>query len=180
MTDKSNLEILNRIDLFFELFNNMRDLVFLTKVDSAENFSYVLANRPAKDLCGLTDESFGKPLNEVLPQKAYELIKSKYKDAMRKKEPITYEDQLIVPPSWANLENYKYSPNQIIYWESTITPVFNQHEACTHFLAIVRDITDRRLKRKGVKENQPSKGTGKKYLPFLSIKKPAQYLERPR
>jgi hypothetical protein len=31
-TDKYNLEVLNKIDLFFQLFNDMSDLVYLTKV----------------------------------------------------------------------------------------------------------------------------------------------------
>jgi diguanylate cyclase (GGDEF)-like protein/PAS domain S-box-containing protein len=150
MIEKFNLEILNRIDLFFQLFNNMTDLVFLTKVENG-TYSYVLANKPAMALVGISDEAFGKPINEVLPKKAYQLIESKYKEAMEKKKPIKYEDKITVPPALTNGKNYKYSPNQLIYWESTITPVFNQNGDCTHMLAIVRDITDQRQKENEIK-----------------------------
>jgi diguanylate cyclase (GGDEF)-like protein/PAS domain S-box-containing protein len=143
MVDKFNLEKLNRLDLFFQLFNNMNDLVFLTKVESNQKFSYVLVNKPAKELYGFTDESFGKPLDEVLPKNAYDIVKSKYLEVMEKKVPIVYEDKVIVKSGMAP---------KMIYWESTITPVFNQDGSCTHFLAIVRDITDKRHKENEIKK----------------------------
>ena len=61
MGDHYNLEVLHNIDLFFQLFNNMSDLVYLTKVDNDDKFSYVLANKPAMEFSGLTAESFGNP-----------------------------------------------------------------------------------------------------------------------
>lgn len=85
MVEKYSLEILNRPDLFYQLINNMTDLVFLTKVNPDKSLSYVVLNKPAKDLYGLTNESFGKPIQEVLPKNAYHIVKSKYKEAMEKK-----------------------------------------------------------------------------------------------
>ena len=149
MIEKFNLEILTSVDLFLQLFNNMTDLVFLTKVDNG-TFSYVLANKQAKVLIGINEEYYGKPINEVLPEKAYRLIERKYKEAMEKKKPIKYEDKIIVPPL-PHLNKPKYQPNQLIFWESTITPVFNQDGVCTHLLAIVRDITDQRQKENEIK-----------------------------
>lgn len=151
MIDKINLETINRMDLFFQLFSNMRDLVFLTEIDHEGTFRYVLANQPAMGLLGLTEDSFGKPINQVLPESAFELIQTNYYEAMERKEPVTYEDQFIVPLALTTLETNTYSPNQLIYWESTITPVFNQEGECTHFLAIVRDITERREKQNELK-----------------------------
>ena len=60
MIEKFNLEMLNRLDLFFQLFNNITDLVFLAKVNSDKSFSYVLLNKPAKDIYGLTNEILWK------------------------------------------------------------------------------------------------------------------------
>lgn len=147
MIEKSKLETLNSLDLFLELFNNMTDLVFLTKVNSDQSFSYILLNKPAKDLYGLTNESFGKPIEELLPKSAYQTIKRKYQEAMDRKKPIVYEDKV----------SGSYFPNSsknsdFIYWESTITPVFNQEGKCTHLLAIVRDLTDQRQRENLIKE----------------------------
>jgi diguanylate cyclase len=142
MTDKYNLDVLNNLDQFFQFFNNRTDLILLTKVNKDKKFSYVLANKPVKELCGLTDNSLGKPLNELIPDKAYQRIKSKYIEAMDMMEPITFEEKMIVPSVLANGENYNYFPKKVVYLESTITPVFNQEGLCTHLLAIVRDITE--------------------------------------
>ena len=145
MTEKFNINELNRMDLFFELFNNITDLVFLTKVMNDNSFSYVLANKPGKELWGLVESDFGKPMHEVLPYEAYKVIEEKYKETMEKKEPITYDERIVLPPALSHLHK-QYTPNQFVYWESTITPVFNQDGVCTHLLAIVRDITDRKQK----------------------------------
>ncbi|WHZ04248.1 diguanylate cyclase [Neobacillus sp. YX16] len=140
MVEKYSLEILNRPDLFYQLINNMTDLVFLTKVNQDKSLSYVILNKPAKDLYGLTNESFGRPIEEVLPSNAYHIIKRKYEEAIEKKQPIKYEDMVIVSPL------LQTNNHGIIYWESTITPVFNQDGVCTHLLAIVRNLTEQREK----------------------------------
>jgi PAS domain S-box-containing protein len=142
MDEKLDLEMLNRLDLFFKLFSNMTDLVYLTKVNSDKTFSYVLLNKPAKDIYGLTNDSFGKPLQEVLPNNAYQIIKEKYEEAMEKKIPIVYEDRVMV----SHLPQKGSINKEMIYWESTITPVFNHDGECTHLLAIVRDLTEQREK----------------------------------
>lgn len=140
MVEDYSLEILKRPDLFYQLINNMTDLVFLTKVNSDKSLSYVVLNKPAKDLYGLTSESYGKRIEEVLPKKAYEIVKGKYEEAMELKKPIKYEDMVMVSPTTQN------NKNEIIYWESTITPVFNEDDECTHLLAIVRNLTEQREK----------------------------------
>lgn len=134
--DKYNLEVLNKIDLFFKLFNNMSDLVYLTKVGNNGRFSYVLANEPAQFFSGLTANSFDKPLEEVLPEEVFKIIEVKYKLAIAMREPITYEDKIVVPPSYSKSSKNKYAPGQLVYWESTITPVSNQNDECTHLLAV--------------------------------------------
>jgi len=149
--DKNNLESLIKIDLFFQLFNGMSDLVYLTKVGKDGQFSYVLANEPAQYFSGLTSKSFGKPLEEVLPEEVFHIIEEKYKQAITTKATITYEDRIVVPPSYSNRLNNKYAPGQFVYWESTITPLCNQEEECTHLLAVVRDVTERKERENELK-----------------------------
>jgi diguanylate cyclase (GGDEF)-like protein/PAS domain S-box-containing protein len=139
---------LKHMELFFQVFNKMSDMVFLTEFVKEKEFRYVIANEPAKKFVGLTDESFGKTIREIMPEEAYKLIEVQYIKAITKKEPIIYEEKVQVPTYLANLQNYKYSKDEMIYWESTITPVLNQDGSCTHLLAVVRDITDRKIREK--------------------------------
>ncbi|MEH7154669.1 diguanylate cyclase domain-containing protein [Neobacillus drentensis] len=149
--DKYNLEVLNKIDLFFQLFDDMSDLVYLTKVEKDGQFSYVLANEPAKIFSGLTNQSFNKPLGEVLPEVVFKIIETKYKQAIVERRPITYEDMIVVSQNHPKRPQYKYVPGQVVYWESEITPVFNQDGVCTHLLAVVRDVTERRERENELK-----------------------------
>ncbi|WP_160725418.1 sensor domain-containing protein [Bacillus sp. USDA818B3_A] len=132
-----NLDFLNK-DLFFKLFNNMSDLVYLTKVRDDSQFTYVLANEPAKKFSRITSEAYGKPVSEVLPPEVYQVIKDKYFQVLSTKKPVKYEDKFILATP------RDHSNNHIVYWESTVTPVVNQEGECTHLLAVVRDVTERK------------------------------------
>ncbi|MCM3443396.1 PAS domain S-box protein [Metabacillus halosaccharovorans] len=142
------IEALNHIDLFFNIFNNMSDMVFLTEVINEDQFHYVLANDSAKKRIGLTNESFGKNIRDVLPAEVFDVVYSEYIEAVAKKKPITYEDKIVIPATQLDTVDL---PCNYIYYESTVTPVFNEEEKCTHLLALVRDITDRKIKEKELK-----------------------------
>jgi diguanylate cyclase (GGDEF)-like protein/PAS domain S-box-containing protein len=148
MLDINTIIELNRNNLLLKMFNEMSDLVYLTKVGNNNTFSYELANEPAMKFSGLTAESFRKPLQEILPEGVCKVIEAKYHEAMKKREPITYEDKMEVPPS---IKYDKYSVNHVVYWESKITPVFDQSGKCSYLLAVVRDITDRKQKENELK-----------------------------
>jgi diguanylate cyclase (GGDEF)-like protein/PAS domain S-box-containing protein len=145
-----NMDFLKNIDLFLKIFNNISDMVYLTKVEGEGQFSYLLANESAKRFVGLTEESFGKQLEEILPKNVTELIIHKYEEAIRTKGLISYEEKMRLP---STINNEKYTPYQYVYWESNITPIFDQEEGnCTHIIAIVRDITERKRKEKEFKK----------------------------
>jgi len=126
--DRYNIEILNRLDLFFQLFNNKKELVFLTKVDSETSFSYILANQPAKALYGISGRAFGEPMETILLEEKYLKMVEKYNKAIKFKEPITYFE---IPST-----SEKNTIQLVDYSKSTITPVFNQDNLCTHVLSI--------------------------------------------
>jgi diguanylate cyclase (GGDEF)-like protein/PAS domain S-box-containing protein len=151
MIKSFNSEELKHIDPFIEIFNNMSELVFMTKVENGRDFHYVFANEPAKNFVGLTDESFGKPISDFHSYEACKLIEANYLKAIVKKKAVTYEDKVIVTPNLTRLETDKYSTNQVVYWETIITPIFNHDGVCTHLIGVVRDITDRKMKEKELK-----------------------------
>ena len=143
-----NLDIFNNIGLFLKFFNSISDMVYLIKVDGENCYSYMFANDPAKKYTGLTEESFGKSIDEVLPTNAAELIKQKYGKAIQSKSSITYEDKQYIK----NPENFTNARKQIRYWDTTVTPVFDEKGSCTHLLAVVRDITDRKVREREIKK----------------------------
>ena len=116
----------------------MSDLVYLTKVEDDDQFIYILANEPAKSFSRLTSHANGKPLREVLPPEVYTNIEEKYLQVLATKKPVKYEDKIVLPTP------LNHTNNHVVYWESTVTPVINQEGQCTHLLAVVRDVTERK------------------------------------
>ncbi|WP_042454930.1 sensor domain-containing diguanylate cyclase [Neobacillus dielmonensis] len=141
MTNRIKFEGLNQLDIFLKLFNMISDLVFLTKVEN-HHFSYVLANKPAKQLWDLDDNMFGTPLSELLPSYIYHTIEANYQEVLNKKQPVTYVDKVSVKADEQSADNHSDEYDR--YWESIITPVINHDGNCTYLLAIVRDITARK------------------------------------
>ncbi|MDQ0233393.1 PAS domain S-box protein [Metabacillus malikii] len=129
---------LKHIDLFFQIFNGMSDMVFLSEVEKIGEYRYILANRPAIELLGIESIPSGKLLHDVVPVDSYRLLNEKYIEAITLKQPVTYEDKIIIQGNF-------------IYYESTVTPIYDDAGTCTHILAIVRDITDRKVKDKEIK-----------------------------
>jgi diguanylate cyclase (GGDEF)-like protein/PAS domain S-box-containing protein len=128
------------ITLFFQIFNNMSDMVFLSKVEDSGDFTYVIINERAKEYLGLTSDYSGQQIKDVLPDERWKLIYEKYMEAIEVNGPITYTEKLKGLP----LKNRHESDT--VYWETTVTPVTNDEGKCTHVLSIVRDITERKMK----------------------------------
>ncbi len=151
MTNLNIMELFNNIDLFLKIFNNVSDMVYPTKVEGKGHYSYILANESGRKFVGLTEDSFGKRLEEILPRDTAELIIHKYDVCIRRKGTIAYEERMKIP-STINTENQTYPSKQYIYWDSKITPIFDNEGNCTHIIAIVRDITERKKKEKEFKK----------------------------
>jgi diguanylate cyclase (GGDEF)-like protein/PAS domain S-box-containing protein len=136
------LEVITNIDLFLKFFNNISDLVYLSKVKEDGSYEYMFANDPAKNFTGLTNEDFGRGMTEVLDEHTAQLVITKYDEAVRLGSSLTYEEEMAGPSSGFG--------NGVTYFETTVTPIFNETGDCTHILAIARDITERRTKDKEI------------------------------
>jgi diguanylate cyclase (GGDEF)-like protein/PAS domain S-box-containing protein len=132
---KLNLELLSNIELFLKLFNNLTDLIYLIAVDENGQFNYMFANDPAKRFVGITNEAYGKAIDEFLPKRTADYIKQRYREAIEKRETISYEDEMDIGPT-------------LTYWGSNITPIFDNTNTCTHILVVARNITERKAKEK--------------------------------
>lgn len=136
----SELLTVNYIKLFFQIFNDMSDMVFLSKVEDSGDFTYIIINDTAIKYLGINSDYSGQSIKKVIPDDRWKLIYEKYTEAIEKNEPLTYTEK-ITSYSLAD-ENGR----DIIFWETTVTPVYNDKGKCTHILSLVRDITERKMK----------------------------------
>ncbi|SFE04818.1 PAS domain S-box-containing protein/diguanylate cyclase (GGDEF) domain-containing protein [Lentibacillus persicus] len=113
------------------LANGIREMVFVIKVDELENFRYEFLNKAAKERTALTDDVIGRTFHEVYPKKTTAHLTEKYKKVLDTRDIVTYED------------HYE-SPAGIKYSETTLTPLY-ESGLCTHIVALVKDITARKL-----------------------------------
>lgn len=141
-------EIFNHVDWLLNVFNNISDFVFLMKVNGNDDFRYFFINESAKKYTGLTDDAIDRTVHDMMPQNAADLIVQQYKYAIEQKKCITYEDYTI------NSTHDSNSIEKFEYFESKITPLFNTKGICTHIIAIVRNITERKMKEKALKESE--------------------------
>ncbi|MGG7621435.1 PAS domain S-box protein [Bacillus coreaensis] len=127
-------------------FNHISDLVFIMKVED-ECFRYVFINEPAKNYIGLSIDVIGKTLDEVMPSDTAELITRQYLKAIENKACTSYEDYKIIFQMKSDNGNHPYSPvnpDNIIYFDSKITPIFDDKGICSHLITVVRDISERK------------------------------------
>lgn len=123
------------------IFNSFKDMVFLMAVDEGPSFRYITANDSALAYSGVDESSFGKRMDEVLQSDVYEELQKAYEIAYYSKEPYHYE-----------IETNVMGASMV--GETILTPILNDQGDCTHVLAAVRDITN---KKKIESELQSSK-----------------------
>ncbi|WP_349408252.1 EAL domain-containing protein [Pseudalkalibacillus sp. SCS-8] len=113
------------------IFNGFMDMVFLMAVDEGPTFRYVTANESALKYSGVDERSFGKSMQDVLPDEVFESIQKAYEIAYFTKKPYHYERTTMVM-------------GQSMVGETILTPILDASGNCTHILASVRDITNKK------------------------------------
>ncbi|WP_096273454.1 diguanylate cyclase domain-containing protein [Paucisalibacillus globulus] len=115
------------------LFNGIQDMVYIMEVTKDGNFVYHFINLAVKKLAGLTDVIIGKTLHEVLDVEKADFLFGKYQEAVLTKDCIIYDDLFPSPLG------------ETRYGENVLTPLFDDDNRCTHIVAVVKDITERRI-----------------------------------
>ncbi|SEQ92420.1 PAS domain S-box-containing protein/diguanylate cyclase (GGDEF) domain-containing protein [Virgibacillus subterraneus] len=120
--------------LFFNnvLMNGIKEMVFIIAIDNNRDFCYEFLNHAAIKQTILTDKVIGRTIQDVYPQKTANFLIEKYTTAIELKDGLSYED-------------FYEAPSGIKYSETTLTPLCDNDGICTHIVALVKDITRRRM-----------------------------------
>jgi diguanylate cyclase (GGDEF)-like protein/PAS domain S-box-containing protein len=112
------------------IIRHIKDMVFIMKVEEGSKFRYVFANDSGLKRAGITRDSIGRLIEEVLPSDKAALLQKEYESLLYSGEMTIYEDEL-------PLEN-----EMIVYGETILTPVKDNFGVIQYVVAVTRDITD--------------------------------------
>lgn len=118
------------------LLNGIQDMVYIMEVIEDSHFVYHFINHAVKRYAGITNEVIGKSFDEVLDKQKAKFLFEKYQKAVEIKDLVVYEDFFPSPLG------------EVRYGENVLTPLFDENGNCTHVVAVVKDITERRLAEK--------------------------------
>ncbi len=127
-----------------QIYDIVSDVLFILAVEPDEAFRFVSVNKRFLEVTGLSEEQVvGKPYQEVIPGPAQALVLGKYKEAVRTKQTV----------QWEEISEY---PNGIRYGEVNITPVFDEDCQCTQLVGTVHDITGLKQAERQVRRSNRS------------------------
>ncbi len=125
------------------IFDTVNDVIFLLSVEPEDCFRFASVNPAFLALTGLRREQVvGKRMEEVLPEAAHALVKSKYQQAIRENKTVKWEEVSVYPSG-------------TLYGVAAVTPAWDTAGICTHLIGSVHDITEiRRAEEEIRKLNQ--------------------------
>jgi diguanylate cyclase (GGDEF)-like protein len=127
MPQRSISDLIQRYgDVLASFFNHLSDMIFLLKVEEGPRFRYVMMNPAAMRAASLTEEAYGKCIEDVYPEEMAAFLNNKYYKAVVSREPITF-----------------IHSGEVV-GESILTPIFNEAGECTHVFSVTRDVTEQK------------------------------------
>ncbi len=113
------------------IYENSYNVLFYLAVEPDDRFRFVSVNSAFLKTTGLTQaQIIGKLAQDVIPEPAHALVLGKYKEAIRTKHAVR----------WEEVSEY---PAGKKYGEVSVAPIFDVTGNCTHLVGTVHDITDR-------------------------------------
>ncbi|WP_236633570.1 MULTISPECIES: PAS domain S-box protein [unclassified Exiguobacterium] len=141
---RADQTIQHHSSILLQTFDKISDFVFFMEVDGS-TYRYVFVNEPGKQAIGWTDADVGKCVGDMVPAETAALITHHYDEAIRARKSIVYEDCRLADSFYS--ETLEYQDVILLplhYFESEVTPVFDESGACTHVISVVREVTERK------------------------------------
>ena len=124
------------------IYDNVSDVLFYLAVEPEEGFRFVSVNRVFVEVTGLAEEQvIGKDYRQVIPEPAHELVLGKYREAIRERRTVTWEEVSVYPAGKK-------------YGEVSVAPVFDADGRCTHLVGTVHDVTEQRAAHAKVRASE--------------------------
>lgn len=121
------------------ILNNVSDVIFAVAVEGGGEFRFASVNRRFLEATGLKEsEVVGARVSDIIPQPAHALVFDGYREAIRRGEPV----------HWEEVSRY---PAGVKIGHVTVVPVYDAERRCTQLVGMVHDITDRKLAEEQVR-----------------------------
>ncbi len=128
--------------IFDIVFQHVKDMVFIMKVEKGPHFRYIFVNESGIKHAGINLDSIGKTLQEVLPYEQAFLLQKQYKRLLKCNDTLVFFDEV------QNGCEAKF------YGETILTPVKDDKGIIRYVVAVVRDITDKLIEKKRLIESE--------------------------
>lgn len=124
------------------IYDNVSDVLFFLAVEPVDGFRFVSVNRVFLETTGLAEEQvIGQDYRQVIPRAAHELVLGKYREAIRERRTVTWEEVSVYPAGKK-------------YGEVSVTPVFDTDGRCTHLVGTVHDVTEQRAAQEEMRASE--------------------------
>lgn len=134
------MSIVNRHLLEQVLMDGIKDMVFIMRVADNDAFIYEFINRIAMEKTGLTQSIIGKSFSEVCSHEKSDVLLEHYRKVVENREGLSYED------------SYISDSGERLYSRTTLTPLSDRKNSCTHILAVIEDMTEKMKDQADIKE----------------------------
>jgi len=124
------------------IYDTVGDVVFQVGIEPDDCYRFLSINHAFLDTTGLTEKQVvDKRIEEVIPEPSHSLVLGKYKEAIREKRTVKWEETSIYP-------------SRVKFGAVTITPALDEDGICTHLIGSVHDITERKRIEEALLESE--------------------------
>ncbi|RFU63456.1 bifunctional diguanylate cyclase/phosphodiesterase [Peribacillus glennii] len=128
--------------IFDIIFNHVKDLLFIIKVEEGPKFRYLFANENALQIEGMTKESIGKLIEEVLPKKISRQIYLECSRFFNGEEDVQFTEKI------------KKKDGTYLFSESIFNAIKDEYGKISYIVCAARDITESVGEKKRIIESQ--------------------------